>query len=117
MTSAVRWSPRLERYLDALGTIASVSPLLGLLGTVFGMIDIFTVIIEARIGNPSILAGGMSEALLTTAAGLTVAIPSLHVPSLLQRSRQPVRPRHGEEALNLVEVIKGEREALPEAVA
>ena len=67
----------LERYLNALGTIAAISPLLGLLGTVIGMIRVFAVITTQGVGNPGVLASGISEALLTTAAGLTVAIPAL----------------------------------------
>ncbi|MED5534363.1 MAG: MotA/TolQ/ExbB proton channel family protein [Pseudomonadota bacterium] len=67
----------LERYLNPLGTIAAVSPLLGLLGTVIGMVRVFAAITANGVGNPGILAGGISEALITTAAGLTVAIPSL----------------------------------------
>lgn len=67
----------LERYLDTLGTIAAISPLLGLLGTVFGMIKVFTAITTQGVGNPTVLAGGIAEALITTAAGLTVAIPAL----------------------------------------
>jgi biopolymer transport protein ExbB len=67
----------LERYLNTLGTIAAISPLLGLLGTVSGMIRSFTAITTEGVGNPAVLAGGISEALVTTAAGLTVAIPSL----------------------------------------
>ncbi len=74
----------LERFLNTLGTIASISPLLGLLGTVFGMINIFGVIMEGGIGNAGALAGGISTALITTAAGLSVAIPALDVPSLLR---------------------------------
>ena len=67
----------LERYLGTLGTIAAISPLLGLLGTVFGMIRSFTAITTEGVANPAVLAGGISEALVATAAGLTVAIPSL----------------------------------------
>jgi biopolymer transport protein ExbB len=67
----------LERYLNPLGTIAAISPLLGLLGTVTGMIEVFAAITANGVGNPGILAGGISEALITTAAGLSVAIPSL----------------------------------------
>ena len=67
----------LERYLNPLGTIAAISPLLGLLGTVSGMIRSFTAITAEGVGNPAVLAGGISEALITTAAGLTVAIPAL----------------------------------------
>ena len=67
----------LERYLNTLGTIAAVTPLLGLLGTVFGMIKVFAEIMAQGTGNASALAGGISQALITTAAGLTVAIPAL----------------------------------------
>jgi len=67
----------LERYLNPLHTIASISPLLGLLGTVIGMIKVFAAIMANGVGNPASLAGGISEALITTAAGLSVAIPAL----------------------------------------
>jgi biopolymer transport protein ExbB len=67
----------LERYLSPLGTIASISPLLGLLGTVFGMIKVFAAISTAGVGSPGALAGGISEALITTAAGLSIAIPAM----------------------------------------
>lgn len=67
----------LERYLSPLGTIAAISPLLGLLGTVIGMIKVFAAITANGVGNPGVLAGGISEALITTAAGLGVAIPAL----------------------------------------
>jgi len=67
----------LQRPLGALGTIAAISPLLGLLGTVFGMIETFQVIELEGVGNAAALAGGISEALITTAAGLTIAIPTL----------------------------------------
>ncbi|AKH69710.1 biopolymer transport protein [Spongiibacter sp. IMCC21906] len=67
----------LERYLNALGTIAAVAPLLGLLGTVLGMIRVFTDIMIQGSGNTAVLAGGISEALITTASGLCVAIPAM----------------------------------------
>jgi len=67
----------LEKYLNTLGTIASITPLLGLLGTVIGMIKVFAVITTQGVGDPAVLAGGISEALITTATGITVAIPSL----------------------------------------
>ena len=67
----------LERYLNTLGTIAAISPLLGLLGTVTGMIRTFSALTANTAGDPSALAGGISEALITTAAGLMVAIPAL----------------------------------------
>jgi len=65
----------LQRFLGLLGTIATISPLLGLLGTVVGMIRAFNVIASQGMGTPATLGGGISEALVTTAAGLTVAIP------------------------------------------
>lgn len=65
-----------ERYSDILATIASISPLLGLLGTVLGMMHVFQTINNQGLGNPSLLAGGISEALITTIAGLLVAIPT-----------------------------------------
>lgn len=67
----------MERYLNTLGTIAAITPLLGLLGTVIGMIKVFAEIVASGTGNAGVLAGGISEALITTAAGLAVAIPSL----------------------------------------
>ena len=68
---------QLERYLNTLGTVAAVTPLMGLLGTVLGMISVFTEITTHGTGNAGALAGGISEALITTAAGLSVAIPAL----------------------------------------
>jgi biopolymer transport protein ExbB len=75
--------PTLERFLPALNVIAAVSPLLGLLGTVTGMIGTFFVITEHGTGDPRLLSGGISEALLTTQFGLMVAIPTLLVHALL----------------------------------
>jgi biopolymer transport protein ExbB len=66
----------LERYLNSLGTIAGISPLMGLLGTVIGMIKVFSSILIHGVGDAAQLAGGISQALITTAAGLTVAIPA-----------------------------------------
>jgi len=66
----------LDRYLNSLGTIAGVAPLLGLLGTVTGIIRAFSAIHEGGLGDPRLLSGGISEALICTAAGLFVAIPS-----------------------------------------
>lgn len=68
---------RLERFLNTLGTIAAVTPLLGLLGTVFGMIEMFLDILTVGVGDANRLAGGIGQALITTAAGLCVAIPAL----------------------------------------
>ena len=68
---------QMERFLNTLGTIAAVTPLLGLLGTVFGMIRMFLGILTHGVGDANQLAGGIGEALITTAAGLCVAIPAL----------------------------------------
>lgn len=68
---------KMQRYLATLGTIAAISPLLGLLGTVSGMIKTFTVLQEVGTGQAQALSGGISEALITTAAGLAIAIPAL----------------------------------------
>jgi len=100
----------MDRYLNSLGTIASVAPLLGLLGTVFGMIDVFTVITEAGVGNPGVLAGGIAKALITTAAGLSVAIPALMFHRFFSSRVAQLAIAMEEQALRLVEVIKGERE-------
>ena len=67
----------LEKHLQTLGTIAAITPLLGLLGTVIGMIKVFSAITTFGVGDPQALAEGISEALVTTAAGLSVGIPSL----------------------------------------
>jgi len=75
--SANQEIPLLERNLSFLSTIGNITPLLGLLGTVFGMIKAFNVIAIMGVGQPEALAGGISEALLTTAFGLSVAIPTV----------------------------------------
>jgi biopolymer transport protein ExbB len=67
----------LQRYLGLLATIANIAPLLGLLGTVFGMIEAFNIIARVGAGTPATLGGGISEALITTAAGLSVAVPMI----------------------------------------
>ena len=100
----------LERYLNTLGTIASVSPFLGLLGTVLGIIDVFGVISGGGVGNPTLLAGGIAKALITTAAGLIVAIPALMAHRFFNSKVNKLAIAMEEQALRLVEVIKGERE-------
>lgn len=100
----------LERYLNSLGTIASITPLLGLLGTVIGMIKVFSAIMEHGVGNPSVLAGGISEALITTAAGLSVAIPALIFYRYFRGKVDALVLTMEEEALKIVDVMHGERE-------
>lgn len=99
----------LERYLNTLGTVAAITPLLGLLGTVIGMIKVFTAIQLEGTGNAAVLAGGISEALITTAAGLTVAIPSLFFHRYFQRKVDELVIYMEQEALKLVEVLNADR--------
>lgn len=105
----------LERFLNTLGTIASISPLLGLLGTVIGMIKVFTVITSLGVGDPSILSEGISEALITTAAGLSVAIPSLMFHRFFRGKIDGLIITMEQEALKMVEVMHGIRESETEA--
>ncbi len=100
----------LERFLDLLGTIASVSPLLGLLGTVMGMIKVFSAITAAGVGDPQVLAGGISEALITTAAGLSVAIPALIFHRHFQAKVVDLVLRMENESLRFVEIMHSQSE-------
>lgn len=95
----------LERYLNSLGTIAAIAPLLGLLGTVIGMVKVFTAITAHGVGNPAVLAGGISEALITTATGLSVAIPALIGYRYLRGRVQELVIIMEQEAMKLVEVM------------
>ncbi|MEM7277045.1 MAG: MotA/TolQ/ExbB proton channel family protein [Pseudomonadota bacterium] len=95
----------LERYLETLGTVAAISPLLGLLGTVIGMVQVFTEITTQGVGDPTALAGGISVALITTAAGLTVAIPALVGYRYLRNRIDTLVIRMEKEALKLIEAI------------
>lgn len=97
----------LERFLSTLGTIASITPLLGLLGTVIGMIKVFAVITTHGVGDASVLAEGISEALLTTAAGLSVAIPTLMFHRYFRARVDELVMTMEQEALKMVEVIQG----------
>ena len=103
----------LERYLTALGTIASVSPLLGLLGTVVGIIEVFSVVSTEGIGNPHTLSGGISTALINTAGGLCVAIPSLMFYRFFLRRVDDLVVSMEQEANKLIEIMHGERELEP----
>lgn len=101
---------RLERYLNALGTIAAVTPLLGLLGTVLGMISVFADITIHGTGNANVLAGGISEALLTTAAGLAVAIPSLVMHRHYSARIDALVVGLEREAIKLVDALHGKQQ-------
>lgn len=95
----------LERYLSTLGSVAAIAPLLGLLGTVIGMIKVFSAIQLAGIGNAPVLAGGISEALITTAAGLSVAIPALFCHRFLVRKIDELAIDMQQDAQRLVDHI------------
>ncbi len=96
----------LERYLNSLGTIAAIAPLLGLLGTVIGMVKVFAAITVHGVGNPGVLAGGISEALITTAAGLSVAIPTLIGYRYLRGRVEELVVFMEQEAMLLIEVLQ-----------
>lgn len=100
----------LEQYLNTLGTIASIAPLLGLLGTVIGMIKVFAVIVKAGVGDPGVLAGGISEALITTAAGLSVAIPAMIFHRYFLSKVNRLVMLMEAQSLKMVAVMKGERD-------
>lgn len=99
----------LERFLDILGTIASISPLLGLLGTVVGMITVFTTITTHGVGDPGALAGGISQAMVTTAAGLSVAILSLVFYRYFRRRIDTIVVEMEREAIKMVDVLHNNR--------
>jgi len=103
---------KLERFLNTLGTIATITPLLGLLGTVVGMIKVFAAIVSYGVGDPTVLAGGISEALITTAAGLTVAIPCVIFHRYFDGLVDAYVLNMEEESLKLIAVIHGTRDEL-----
>jgi biopolymer transport protein ExbB len=102
--------PDLERYINALGTIAAIAPFLGLLGTVLGMIQMFAGIGSHGLGDPSIVASGISQALVATAAGLAVAIPSLMAYRFLRARVDTLLVEMEQEAIKLIDILRGRRE-------
>lgn len=98
----------MERYVGMLGTIASVSPLIGLLGTVLGMIKVFVAIELEGTGNAGALAGGISEALITTAAGLVVAIPAMIMHRFFVRKIDTLVVTMEQESIKLVDAMHSE---------
>ena len=95
----------LERYLGLMATIATIAPLLGLLGTVLGMIKAFNVIALAGVGTPATLGGGISEALITTATGLAVAIPTILLHRYLTSRADTLVLEMEEHSLHLVNLL------------
>ncbi len=103
----------LERYLPALGTIATSGPLLGLLGTVLGMISAFSAITKVGMGNPTELASGIAEALVSTAVGLFVAIPALMFYRYFRARVDGFVVKMEQEAMRLVEITNSQRRTTP----
>jgi len=104
--------PRIEKYLSVLATIASVSPLLGLLGTVTGMMKVFHVITSIGLGEPAALSGGIAEALITTVFGLAIAIPSLIMHNYFQHKAELIVGNIESIALTFMKKISNKRENL-----
>ena len=103
----------LDRFLNMLGTIAAVSPLLGLLGTVVGIISAFNAITSQGVGDPRALSGGIGQALIATAAGLCVAIPSLMGYRYLRGKVERLVVEMEKEALKLVQALDSQRDRDP----
>ncbi len=101
----LREIPPMERFLSTLGMLAAIAPLLGLLGTVTGMIDTFHVITLHGTGDPRLMSGGISEALVTTMLGLSVAIPLMLCQTLLNRSVDKTIGQMEEKAVALVNIV------------
>jgi biopolymer transport protein ExbB len=103
----------MEHYLNTLGTIAAITPLLGLLGTVIGMIKVFSEIMVQGTGNAAVLAGGISEALITTASGMAVAIPALIMHRFFERRIKTIVVTLEREAVKLVDALHADRRVKP----
>jgi biopolymer transport protein ExbB len=101
----------LGKFLSTLGSIAAITPLLGLLGTVVGMIDVFAAIMIHGTGDAAQLAGGISQALLTTAAGLVVAIPAIFFHRFFVRRVEEITVELEQSAIHVVDLVHGDREA------
>jgi biopolymer transport protein ExbB len=107
----LREIPPMERFLSTLGMLAAIAPLLGLLGTVTGMIDTFHVITQHGTGDPRMMSGGISEALVTTMLGLSVAIPIMLAHTLLNRTVDTRIGQMEEKAISLVNMVHKNRNA------
>ncbi len=102
--------PKLERFLSTLGILAAIAPLLGLLGTVTGMINTFHVITYYGTGDPRLMSSGISEALITTMLGLSVAIPIMLCHTIISRWVENFISKMEENAVSLVNIIFAKRE-------
>lgn len=104
----------LDKNLNTLGTMAVITPLLGLLGTVIGMIQVFSSItpevMSQGIGDPTVLAAGISKALITTAAGLSIGIPALMFHRYFKGKVRSLTVEMEQQSVKLVEIIQGDRE-------
>lgn len=109
----------MERYMTALGTIAAITPLMGLLGTVLGMIQTFSAITRVGVGNPTELAGGIAQALITTAAGISIAIVALIFHRYFKARVDNYVVEMEQEAVRLIEIANANRKtpAMPGAMA
>lgn len=105
--------PKLERFLSTLGMLAAIAPLLGLLGTVTGMINTFNVITYFGTGDPRMMSGGISEALITTMLGLTVAIPIMLSHTLLSRKVETMISQMEEKAVAFVNTLYKDQNCRP----
>jgi biopolymer transport protein ExbB len=101
--------PNLERFLSTLGMLASISPLLGLLGTVTGMINTFHVITYFGTGDPKMMSGGISEALVTTMLGLAVAIPVMLAHNMLLRMMENIISQMEEKSIAFINILEKNR--------
>lgn len=99
----------MDKYMTTLGTIAAIAPLLGLLGTVVGMISVFSVITVQGVGSPTELAGGISQALITTAAGISVAVPALIFHRYFRGKINDYAVEMEKEAIKLVDAVSTPR--------
>ncbi|MBW1975880.1 MAG: DUF3450 family protein [Deltaproteobacteria bacterium] len=104
-------SNRLERFLSTIAMFAAVSPLLGLLGTVSGIIQTFQTITVVGTGNPKYLSAGISEALITTQFGLMIAVPLVVAHHFFERYAERFTEEAEEKAMRVCEVLVGKKEA------
>jgi biopolymer transport protein ExbB len=107
----LREIPRLEKFLSTLGMLAAIAPLLGLLGTVTGMINTFHIITFYGTGDPKMMSGGISEALTTTMLGLGVAIPIMLFHTFLSRNVENIISQMEEKGVALANIVFKERSA------